>query len=157
MTMSIMTFTDPGAISDLLDYIHDCPFKVDDISFDREGSVLSIRFGRELADRARVISGNWFMAKRELPLGGCFLRILHVQSYSLNDMAHIGTYLMTDLEFDQNLGRVSVISAQPLDIHVNVEHFEITVEETDRIVGVMTAWTVLFIETSVKHNLYDRL
>jgi hypothetical protein len=71
-------------------------------------------------------------------------------------MAHIGTYLMTDLGFDQNLGIVSVISAQPLDIHVNVENLEITVEETDRIMGVMTAWTVLFVEACVKHNLNDR-
>jgi len=154
--MSIRVFTNPGEISDLADLIHDCPFNLDDISFDQRSSVLSIRFGRDLANRAQVLSENWFRSKREFPLAECFLRIRNVQSYSLNDMVNIGTYLMTDIEFDRHLGRVSVISAQPLHIHVNVTDFEIIVEETDQIAGSRTVSTILFVETSVRQTMFSR-
>lgn len=134
----------PEDIDQISDMIHDCLFDLDDVKLDDEQSCLRIKFRRPDPSKARVHKGIWLLKEVELPIVQCFLNIHQVEACSINDPVRIGTYMLIDLEYNQNNKQLSIISAQPLEIEVTVKAFEISVEETDEIVQVKKFKSVFY-------------
>lgn len=137
-----ISIQDPRQIPVILDLIHDCWFDVDDIICDRETSILSIKFKREMGDRRRVLKNFWLVKKLEVPLIECFLKFYHVKSYRIRDTEHVGIYDFNELKYDHHLKRIDIITGVPIDIKIYVEMFEISVEETDKVVDVKTVTSI---------------
>jgi hypothetical protein len=138
MVTLTMSITHPSKIRDLLENIADCDFDIDDISFDPEERVVSIRFFREDTDRARVVKKGWILKKVEIPKIECFLRIHHAKTLSMTDTAGIGIHTFEDIEYDSNVDLVKIITIAPAEIAITVEKFELSIELTDRVVAHKT-------------------
>jgi len=134
----------PDKIDEISDLIHDCLFDLDDVKFDAEQSCLRIKFRRPDPNKAKVGGGFWILKNVELPVVQCFLNIHQVEDFSISDPVRIGTYMLTDLEYNGGDRTLSIISAQPLEIQVTVKAFEISVEETDEIVEVKKFKSVFY-------------
>lgn len=142
MSNSRTTIKDPDQIPAVLDVIHDCWFNIDDILFNPETSVLSIKFKREMTNRSRVIKKLWVLKKIEMPLVECFLKFHHVKSYTIKDTEQVGFYNFTDLEYEPETRLLSIITGVPINIEIVVENFEICVEVTDTITEMKTTTSI---------------
>ena len=126
----------------ILDIIHDCWFDVDDIVHDPEALTLSIRFGREMFERSRVVERRYLLSRKEVPVAECFLKIHHVTDYSVRDTERVGLYDFNEIEYDPNLKRLRITTGIPIDIQMTLDKFEVEVEETDNIIEVKTETSI---------------
>jgi hypothetical protein len=136
------TIKDPGQIPVILDVIHDCWFDVDDLLFNPETSILSIKFRREIWDQRRLLKKIWLWKKVEIPIFECFLKFHHVKSYTVNDTERVGMYDFNELEYDPKSQRISITTGVPIDVEIMVENFEICVEVTDTITELKTSTSI---------------
>jgi hypothetical protein len=127
-----LKITSPKELDAVHDLIHDCYFDVDDTVFDTSSSVLSFRFRRP-ATRDRHWWKDIISARKSPQLIECFLRIYHVESYSINDSEKVGTYGFNVLVYDPSTRCIVVQTGVPIDIRVSVRDFEISVEVTDNL------------------------
>lgn len=134
MNCKNLSIKNPEQISDIVNIIHDCWFDVDDIVYDPEASVLSLKFKREMPRRSRVLKEGLLTKRLEVPIVECFLRIHHVKSYRIKDTEHVGLYNFNELEYDPNLKHINITTGVPIDIIISVERFEVSVEETDKVI-----------------------
>jgi hypothetical protein len=136
MSVKTISIKQPNQIPIIRDLIHDAWFDVSNIEFDSNTSVLSIEFERKLRDESTVVEKNWMMKKIEVPLVQCFLNILHVESYKINDTERVGFYDFSTLEYNSDLRRLSIITGTPIGIEIKVRDFEVSVVETAKSKGV---------------------
>lgn len=137
-----LVIKDPRRIPAVLDLIHDCWFDVDDILYDPATLTLSIRFGREMPERSRVVERGLLLSRKEVPVAECFLKIHHVADYSVRDTERVGAYDFNEIEYDPGLKRIRITTGVPIDIEVRVNKFEIEVEETNNIIEVKTKTSI---------------
>jgi hypothetical protein len=143
MDVKVVTINDPAQIPTVLDYIHDCWFDVEEIVFQRDTSVFSIRFKREMSDMSRIVEKGLLSKKLCVPLVECFLKIHHASNYRVNDTEHVGLYDFNELEYDPNLRRINITTGVPIEIRVGVERFEVSVEITDKVVDEKIVTAIL--------------
>jgi hypothetical protein len=136
MSVKSISINDRIQIPIIDDVIHDAWFDVSNIKFDSNTSVLSIEFERELREESTVVEKNWIMEKIEVPLVRCFLNIFHVESYKIDDTERVGYYDFTTLEYNSDLGCISIITGTPIGIEIKVRDFEVSVIETTESKGV---------------------
>ncbi len=122
---------DADELDSVHDLIHDCFFDVDDIVFDPPTSVLSIRFRRRVSQKKGFSWRDFISTSGDSPAIESFLRILHVESYSIKDTEKVGSYDFNVLDYNP-MSRLLVVRTNiPIDIRIAVREFEISVEETD--------------------------
>jgi hypothetical protein len=127
-----LKINNPKELRAVNDLIHDCYFDVDDIEFEASTSVLSFRFRRVVTQ-----GKNWwkdFISNSKMsPAIECFLKIHHVESYSIKDTQKIGAYDFNVLVYDSSTSCIGVRTGVPIDIKMFVRDFEISVEVTDNL------------------------
>jgi hypothetical protein len=129
------TIKHQSKIREIMGFIGDCKFDMDQIHFDSERAVLTIAFEREDHDRARMLSRILMVKKLEIPIVQGFFKILHVNRYSIEDTVKIGIHTITDLEFDASNNQLKVITAAPSHISITVDTFELSIELTDDVIS----------------------
>jgi hypothetical protein len=127
-----LRITDPKELDAVHDLIHDCYFDVGDIALDPSSSVLLFRF-RRVVTRGKHGWKDFFSTSKMFPAIECFLRIFHVESYSIDDSQQIGTYDFNILHYDARAKCIAVQTGVPIDIKVFVRDFEVSVEVTDNV------------------------
>jgi hypothetical protein len=125
--LSINNPKDLHAVNDL---IHDCYFDIDEIAFHRSSSVLSFRF-RRLVTKGKFWWRDIISTSKMRPAIEGFLRIHHVDSYSVDDTQKLGTNSFNVLTYDPSARCVLVQGNVPMDIRIFVHQFEVSVEVTD--------------------------
>ena len=107
---------------------------IDGLRFDGHAEVLELPFEQDIwAERDRVKKW-WVLSKWTCPTKKCFLRIRHVESYELNDEAHIGRVELGAIEYDEHTGLVRIESYFPVVITVKVRRLEVEVEQTGTVI-----------------------
>jgi hypothetical protein len=125
-----LSINDPADLHAINDLIHDCYFDIEEIAFDRSSSVLSFRF-RRLITKGKLWWRDIISASKMRPATEGFLRIHHVDSYSVDDTQKLGTNSFNVLTYDLSAKRVLVQGNVPMNITIFVHQFEISVEVTD--------------------------
>jgi hypothetical protein len=120
-----LSITNPKDLPAVHDLIHDCYFDIDGIAFDRSLSVLSFLFRRFVA---KDIASNSKMG----PAIEGFLRVHHVDNYSVHDTQRLGTNSFNVLTYDPSARCVLVQGNVPMDIRIFVHDFEVSVEVADK-------------------------
>jgi hypothetical protein len=122
----------------ILDIIHDCWFDVGDINYYPEECLLVIKFERELMGEGVLEDGGIFFKRVRIPTIECLIRFYHVRNFVINDTEKVGRYDLTGIEYRADLKRLFINTGIPLDIMLEVEQFEVVVEETDRVIRTRT-------------------
>ena len=117
----------------ITDLIHDCWFDVDEIVFDHQTSVLSIRFEKELPESIQTLRKILFIKKKTIPIAEYFLKIHHVQDYKIDDQNQIGKYDFNKLEYMQEKQIIIINTGVPIGIEIKVGSFEVSVEKSGKI------------------------
>jgi hypothetical protein len=125
---AFLKITSPDGLGSVHDMIHDCFFDVEDISFDPTTSVLSFRFRRPASGHSW---SNFVAGSTTSPAIAYYLRIHHVESYSINDTRKIGTYDFNVLKYNTSTRCITVLTNIPIDIQIIVRDFELSVEQAD--------------------------
>jgi hypothetical protein len=120
-----LSITNPKDLHAVHDLIHDCYFDIDGIAFDRSLSVLSFLFRRFVA---KDITSTSKMG----PAIEGFLRVHHVDNYSVHDTQRLGTNSFNVLTYDPSARCVLVQGNVPMDIRIFVHDFEVSVEVADK-------------------------
>jgi hypothetical protein len=126
-----LSITNPKDLHAVHDLIHDCYFDIDGIAFDRSSSVLSFLFRRFVAKGE--FWGRDITSKSKMgPAIEGFLRVHHVDSYSVHDTQRLGTNSFNVLTYDPSARCVLVQGNVPMDIRIFVHDFEVSVEVADK-------------------------
>ena len=133
---------DPQQIPKILNVIHDCWFNKDDIVYDSKSSILSIKFKREIIDKKQTLKRFWFLKKVRIPSVECFLKIHHAESYSVKDIAQVGSYDFNEIKYDLGQKTLTISTGVPIHIEIKVRQFEVSVEETEKVVGERTTISI---------------
>jgi len=128
----LLKITKPGGINAVNDLVHDCYIDVADIAFDPPTAVLSFKL-RKVVTTGQPWWKDFVSTSNMYPAVEGYLRILYVESYSINDTEKIGTYDFNVLHFAATSRCIRVDTNVPIDIRVKVRGFEICVEITDNI------------------------
>ena len=126
-----LSINNPKDLHAVHDLIHDCYFDIDEIAFDRSSSVLSFRF-RRLVTKGKFWWRDIISTSKMRPAIEGFLRIHHVDSYSVADTQKVGTNSFNVLTYDPSARCVLVQGNVPMDIRILVHQFEVSVEVTDK-------------------------
>jgi len=129
----IIRIIDPKNIATILDVIHDCWFDRDEITFDAEQRILSVRFIKEVGP-VRIVDKKLFLKRVRVPMIECFLRIYSVKEYKVTDTEKVGKYDFNEIKYDPYLNLIRITTGIPLDITLQVVQFDVAVEETDNII-----------------------
>ena len=127
VSLSINNPKDLPAVHNL---IHDCYFDIDGIAFNRSSSVLSFQFRRTVAKGEFWWSDITSTSKMRPVIEG-FLRVHHVDNYSVHDTQRLGTNSFNVLTYDPSARCVLVQGNVPMDIRIFVHDFEVSVEVAD--------------------------
>ena len=138
MGNKVTRIKDHNQTSLILDIIHDCWFDIGDINYYPEESLLEIKFERELVCEGVLEGGGIFFKRVRIPTIECLLRFYHVRNFVINDTEQVGRYDLTGIEYQADLKRLFINTGIPLDIMLEVEQFEVVVEETDRVIRTRT-------------------
>ena len=138
MGNKVARIQDYNQMSLILDIIHDCWFDLDDINYYPEESLLVIKFERELICEGVLEGGGIFFKRVRIPTIECLLNFYHVRNFVINDTEKVGRYDLTGIEYQADLKRLFINTGIPLDIMLEVEQFEVVVEETDRVISTRT-------------------
>jgi hypothetical protein len=106
-----LEFTDPTALDELLDLIHDRWFDADAIQL--TGTNLLIPFASKAVRRA---------SKAEID---SVLVIEQVRGYDLVDTEQIRLYDFNDVSFDEQSSRLAITTGIPLKLEVEVDEFKV--------------------------------
>ncbi len=130
-------FDSPRDLWRINDFIHDCWFDVEDIILDKATSILSVMYLADLRDKASRKWWNDFFdsSSRKRPRRECYLRIRNVEDYTIRDTQRVGCYDFNVLKFDLQTSTIVFHTGIPIEISVQVRNFEISIEETDNILG----------------------
>jgi hypothetical protein len=143
MGNNVTRIKDHNQISLILDVIHDCWFDVGDINYSPEESLLIIKFERELICEGLLEGGGILFKRVRIPTIECLLRFYHVRNFVITDTEKVGRYDLTGIEYQADLKRLFINTGIPLDIMLEVEQFEVVVEETDRVIRTRTRSSLL--------------
>jgi hypothetical protein len=138
----IKTISDPDKIPEIVDVIHDCWFEKESIGLDDSNAALSIRFRRKKSDRKERARTGLLLRKTSVIFLECFLRIYHVEKYSIEDSANVGSYNFNEIRYDRSTGQLEISTGVPISINIKVKRFEVSVEETDTIVDRKESWSI---------------
>jgi len=130
----ILKFSDPSNLPKLVDIIHDCWFEMEDVSFDEKSSILIIKFGKENLEKKEVVSKILFLKKNRVPTFECYMKIHHVNSYEIIDQEKVGKYDFNEVKYDPSFGKIVMTTGIPLGFEVTVDKFEVSIEETDKMI-----------------------
>ncbi len=130
----VMRIEEPAHLATIIDFIHDCWFERDSIRLDPERSELIIRFVRPDAGRGSVVQKVLFVKRVRVPVMECLLRIHHVRDFSVEDKAQVGRYDFNEILFHEGEKRIRITTGVPIGIEIQVDRFEVSVEETDNVV-----------------------
>lgn len=128
-----ITIKNPNEIKSILNVIHDCWFNINDVIFDSTGGILTIKFSREMIDKKEIIGKRWFLKRIKTPIVECILKIYNVKDYSISDKAHVETYDFNELNYDPKSKQIHISTGFPVDIEIMVDDFEVSVEETGKV------------------------
>ncbi len=129
----IKKITKPNELTHIIDLIHDCWFDIDEIVFDQQASVLSIQFERDLPEKIQTLWKILFLKKKTIPIAEYFLKIHHVQDYTIDDQNQIGKYDFNKLEYIENEQTIIIDTGVPIGIEIKVSSFEVSVEKSGKI------------------------
>ena len=115
-------------IPKIVELIHDRWLDADSITFDSQASILNIRYLKEIGSASSLVGRIRF------PAFECFLRILNVKSYSVQDKQKVRFYDMNALTYDPTSMCVHLRTGVPIEIRVIVTALGLTVEETGAVV-----------------------
>lgn len=123
-----LRITDPRELPKLVELIHDQWLDAESITFDSENSTLSIRYLKEAG------APSPFVSRARFPAFECSLRISSVESFSVVDPQKIRFYDMNTVAYDPASMCIRLETGVPIEIQVVVSAFDLTVEETEKIV-----------------------
>jgi len=123
-----LRITDPQELHRLVGLIHDRWLDAEAVTFDSENSTLNIRYLRETGPLSALIG------RARFPAFECFLRISHVQSFSVQDQEKVRFYDMNTVRYDPKSMSLELKTGVPIKILAVVNRFDLTVDETDAIV-----------------------
>ncbi len=138
--------TETADLDSVCGEIHDWFFDVDDVRFEEQRSEVVIPFRRWSTEEARVVeTAPRSLFQRLLKMGGrteweapwyrWVLRIGQATTYNLADAAQIGSADFYGIAFDAETRVVTVEGNIPVTISVGVRRLDVTVEETDEVIG----------------------
>ena len=130
----IIKIRDPSDLIKAVDIIHDCWFDKEDVSFNEESSILSIKFEKENLEKKEVVRKILFFKKNRIPTIECYLNIHHVKSYDILDTENVGKYDFNELKYNPSFGKIVITTGIPLGFEITVDKFEVSIEETDKII-----------------------
>ena len=126
-----LSITNPKDLHAVHDLIHDCYFDIEGIAFDRSSSVLSFQF-RRLVGKGEFWWRDITSTSKMGPAIEGFLRVHHVDNYSVHDTQRLGTNSFNVLTYDPSARCVLVQGNVPMDIRIFVHDFEVSVEVADK-------------------------
>ena len=121
-----LSINNPNDMDAVHDLIHDCYFDIDEIAFDHSPGILSFRF-RRLVTNGKFWWREFISSSKMRPATEGFLRIHHVDSYSVDDTNRLGTNSFDALVYDPSANCIRVRGNVPIDIRVFAQRFEVSV------------------------------
>ena len=102
--------------------VHDEFFELDKVKFLREKNVLEIPYRRIFhGGPSRTVKGGIIAKVVEVDVVRAMLIIHHVNEYSVQDSAHIGTYSFNSISYD---GHALIIACcEPLELRIAISKF----------------------------------
>jgi hypothetical protein len=129
-----ITVRTPPEIDRLNSVVHDCFFDLGGISYDGSRAILTIPFKRTLQQPG--LKG--FIQIFRIRVGDAgkewLLRIFHVVNFTVSDSEKVRYYDINELRYDGEHRRLTLATGIPLTFEVVVSDFELSLEETDRII-----------------------
>ena len=129
----IMQINNQKDLFKVIDFIHDYNFDSETIYLDSSNS-LNIKFERPLYEKAVLIWKFLCIKKIEVPIGEYVLKIHNINKYILKDTERVKFYDFNELIYQENEKCIRVISGIPIEIIIYVSNFEISIEDTEKIV-----------------------
>jgi hypothetical protein len=139
--VEVMRIFAPSDLDRINDFVHDWPFDLDEIVFDKAGSTLTIGFTKEIFEERTVRRGG-LIKRISIPITKCRLIIHHVISHEIVDTANIGSYPFDTIEYDADARRVSINTVVPLDFSVWVDRLELSIQKDEIPVGSKNDWMI---------------
>jgi hypothetical protein len=112
---------------DVNQFIHDHWFDLDDVSFDQDTAVVTIRYIRPMPERGP--GGD------RVGLAS-FLRIHHVRHWHVEDRQRVGMYDFNEAVYDPVAKTVRITTGIPLLLLAEVNELEVSVEVTDKVAEI---------------------
>jgi hypothetical protein len=136
MTTSVFVARSVTQLAQINQFIHDQWFDTNDISFDEDTAVVTIRFTRPVPERERLIGRAGPLHKVEVPYCESFLRIHHARRWHFEDRQSIGRYDLNEVLYDATVKTVRITTGVPVWLLAEVDELEVSVEESDKIAAV---------------------
>jgi len=130
----------PEQLDDVIKFIHDCWFSINNLVFDKENFVVRIYFEKECIGSALEIWHFFFLKRMEIPIVECILNIHDTVGYDIEDTEKVDRYDFNELYFDKQSGLLSVNTGIPLKLNIKVKRLNITVDVTSNVVATRKAW-----------------
>lgn len=135
----VIRIEDPKELPTIVDFVHDCWFDRDSILLDPLTSVLSIKFVRKATERGSIVGKVLFFKKVRVPTVECFIRIRHAKDCVIKDNEQVGRYDFNEILYRKDAKCIRITTGVPIEIEVNIDKFDVSVEETDTIVEEKTS------------------
>lgn len=129
--------TDPEKLASIVDFIHDRRFDKEKIVFHPETTVLEIVFYREVLEKSKITKKFLFFKKRIVPVMEYILKILHVDNYQIHEGSQIGPGsedFFNTITYDKKEKQLQISTVISKGISVKVRDFEVSIEDTGRVV-----------------------
>ena len=143
--MQTINISDSKKLLSIIDVIHDCRFDKEKISFDHEASVLKIDFYREAWEQRKIIRNFWIFKKVRVPVKLCILKILHVESYQIQEGSQTGPGsddFFNILTYDKDRKQIWISAVISKGIIIRVKELELSLEETETVTEEKTCYTI---------------
>ncbi|MDP2939496.1 MAG: hypothetical protein Q8O13_05420 [Candidatus Omnitrophota bacterium] len=137
-----IVINNPEEINKIVGLIHDEWFEKDDVKFNASLASLEIKLKRENQADKRIIKRILFMKKLSVPIVESILRISNVDHYQIEDTANIGRYDFNEIKYDVMGKIVSITSGFPLIINAKVKKFEVSLDDTGKVIEEKTFWSI---------------
>lgn len=135
----------PENLPSIVDIIHDCRFDKDEIVFDSDTSVLEIKFFRETWEKRKIINNFFIVKKVQVPITLWILKISHVERYQIREGNQEGPGsedYFNDMDYNGQNKELLLSTIVGEGILIKVKELEVSVEETEMIIGKKTSFAV---------------